>query len=104
MKTKLREARQSEFKKDKVLNKTKEIFDSAMEKSKSIGKKREYHSSSEDEVEIKDEEDDVVMSASVSIKRKGKVSSKKPAWEALHDDYMLDAKVKDWDQGSDSDE
>ncbi len=107
IKNKLREARRSEFKKDKVLNKTKEIFDRSLEKSKGLGKQAEHNSSSDDDddVEIKEELENFVPTSSVTIIRKGKENgSKKPVWQALHDDYMLDAKMKDWDQDSESDE
>jgi len=93
IKSKLREARRSEFKKDKVLHKTREIFDNAMEKSKTLGKRREHHSSDEDE-----EDSDTGISSSTKGNKDDGI--KKPTWQALHDDYMLDAKMKDWDRSS----
>jgi len=115
-KNQLKEVQTSEFKKDKVLKKTKEIFDSAMEKSQKLAADRDLSSSNEGDgvVEIKDEDDYEVKPSgakSNSNDRNGihppssrAKTSKKPTWKALHDDFMLDAKMKDWDKSSDSDE
>ncbi|ODN02337.1 RRP15-like protein [Orchesella cincta] len=107
VKTKLRESRNSEFKKEKVLSKSKEIFESAMSKSKIVGKGGDDDASSEDEIEIKEEsssEDE--EDKRKSRKRKASIVStgdvKKPVWQALQEDFMLDAKMKDWDKDSDS--
>jgi hypothetical protein len=117
IKSKLNDVRTSEFKKDKVLKKTKEIFEDALEKSSKlvIDKTQPAGESTGagEIIEIKDEEDEtskVKLSIANSNANDGngkglkaRSSNKKPSWQALHDDYMLDAKLKDWDR-SDSDE
>jgi hypothetical protein len=116
IKTKLKTSEKSEFKKDKVLHQTKDIFDNAMSKSKRMTKDKN-DKIPVSEVDIKNEEsseDDDIGGATVSIKinkRKSSSSSstlssskkKKPVWNALQDDFMLDAKLKDWDKDSDTD-
>lgn len=111
MKSKIRSSSKSEFKKDKVWSQSKEIFDNALNKNKSVGSE-----SGMEEVEIKEEdissdEDETNQRKSEVRKTKRKAketvntesSSKKPVWQALQDDFMLDAKLKDWDKESDSD-
>lgn len=112
IKTKLRTSEKSEFKKDKVLHQTKDIFDNAMSKSKRL-----TSSGAQEEAEVKEEEvsssedDEEIGGATVSIKINKRPaptsrgsdgpSKKKPVWNALQDNFMLDAKLKDWDKDSD---
>ncbi|XP_021963788.2 RRP15-like protein [Folsomia candida] len=125
IKTKLKTSEKSEFKKDKILNQTKDIFDNAMIKSKNRQPGNSRSSNNNDngdkEAEIKeedmssDDDDEMVGLGSVSIKinkrpstdtkkgQKSVPSKKKPVWNALQDDFMLNAKLKDWDKDSDSD-
>jgi len=126
LKDKLHGARQSEFKKDKVLYQSKEIFDSAMTKSKRLG--GDHSSSDEDDLEVKDEDDSgsdfepAEATGTITFKTRsggslpsvvnGKknnqnsnTSSKKPRFKALHDDYMMgSAKLKDWKDNSDGED
>jgi hypothetical protein len=109
VRTKLRESKKSEFAKDKVMGQSKELFDSALTKTKRAQAQQDSSPLSRNlkikkEEEDSDEEED---SSSKSRKRKSsdkKTNSrnKKPAWTALQDDFMLDAKLKDWDKSSES--
>lgn len=114
LKTKLKSSSKSEFKRDKVLSQSKDLFDKAMEKNKMEGRVGAEDSNSEedDPVEIKQEsstdsdgEATPKKTRKRVLKRSGERSStsKKPAWGALQDDFMLDAKLKDWDRDSESD-
>lgn len=112
LKVKLRGSGKSEFRKEKVLSQSKELFDKAMVKNKVVGKESD---SEDDEMDIKQEEgsssDEGTSSQNEPRKRKLKPRSgsaapepsKKPMWQALQDDFMLDAKLKDWDKDSDDD-
>jgi len=109
IKTKLRASSKSEFKKDKVMAQSKDIFDKAMTKNKLVGGNSD---DDDDDLEIKKEEsssdDEDTSRNTTKGKRKASggergSSSKKPVWQALDDDFMLDAKLKDWDKDSDSD-
>jgi len=98
----------SEFRRDKVIGQSKDLFESVLGKEKKSNAnnapKGDSDSESE-ETEIKQEdtssseEDDVPL-------RKKKVPTKakggKPAWSALQDDFMLGAKLKDWDNNKDA--
>jgi hypothetical protein len=109
VRTKLRESKKSEFAKDNVMGQSKELFDSALTKTKRAQAQQDSSPLSRNlkikkEEEDSDEEED---SSSKSRKRKSsdnKTNSrnKKPAWTALQDDFMLDAKLKDWDKSSES--
>lgn len=109
LKTKLRASSKSEFKKDKVFAQSKELFDKAMTKNK-------FTNDAKTEPEIKEEElssDDERGNNSTGFGKRKRNSErnssietsepKKPVWQALQDDFMLDAKLKDWDKDSDSD-
>jgi len=122
IKEKLRSAQKSEFKKDKVLGDSRGIFDAAMEKSKKLGRGSESDDEDDDDEDyddIKEEGDEdsdgpmttgtVTFATSnkstpsqiTSNKKKppttnGRKSSKKPGFPALHDDFMMGAKLKDW--------
>jgi len=101
IRTKLRNTKKSEFAKDKVLSQTKDIFDSALTKSKR--EQNQIPSGLSGDVKIKEESDD--DNSTRKRKSNGNHSSssaKKPAWTALQDDFMLDAKLKDWDKESSS--
>jgi len=127
-KSKLKDVSTSEFKKDKVLKKTKEIFEDALEKSSKLVIDKIPNAAGSNGnvvdgeiIEIKDEEDEDNEETRVKLSgantnaneavgpsrttRSSSSNSKKPTWRALHDDFMLDAKLKDWDKSSsDSDE
>ncbi len=112
LKVKLRGSGKSEFRKEKVLSQSKDLFDKAMDKSKVVGKESESEDE-DDDMDIKQEDgsssDEGSSFQNEPRKRKLKPRSaapepsKKPMWQALQDDFMLDAKLKDWDKESDDD-
>lgn len=103
---KLKESEYSEFKKDDVLKGTKQVFENAMKKSKLIGTDNDTEDieikEEDPEIKSEDEEEMKKMKRKSKVKSvKSKASSKKPAWVALQDNYMMDATLKDWDRDSD---